>query len=68
MIIYVPHPVVRTLFLQQELVEKRENWMTYLQEYDLEFNQVHIIMAHGFCQLVVESRDALEKYILGWDQ
>lgn len=27
MIIFMPHPATRTLFVQQELGDKRENWM-----------------------------------------
>ena len=34
--IIVPYPAVRNLLVQKELGEKRENWMTSLQEYDLE--------------------------------
>jgi len=34
-IIFVPHAVVRSLFMQQELGEKRGKWIPILQEYDL---------------------------------
>lgn len=34
-IIFVPHPTVGLLFIQQELGERRVNEMTSLQEYDL---------------------------------
>jgi len=32
----VPHPVVRALFMQKEMGERRGNWITTLQEFDLE--------------------------------
>ena len=33
--VIVHHPIVRTLFTQKELGERRGNWVTTLQEYDL---------------------------------
>ena len=35
--VIVPHPAVRSLFIQKELGERRGNWVIALQEYDLEF-------------------------------
>ena len=35
--VFIPHPAVRSLFMQQELGERRGNWVACLQEYDLEF-------------------------------
>ena len=34
--VIVPHPAVRSLFVQKELGERRGNWVTTLHEYDLE--------------------------------
>ena len=34
-IIFVPHPTIIPLFVQQELGEIRVNWMAYLKEYEL---------------------------------
>ena len=31
--VIVPHPAVRSLFVQKELGERRGNWVTTLQEY-----------------------------------
>ena len=39
----VPHPASRSLFVQKELGERRGNWVTTLQEYDLEFKPATII-------------------------
>ena len=33
--VIVPHPAVRSLFLQKDLGDRRGNWVTALQEYDL---------------------------------
>ena len=35
--VIVPYPAVRSLLIQKELGERRGNWVTALQEYDLEF-------------------------------
>ena len=51
----VPHLVVRSLFVQKELGEQRGNWMTTLQEYDLEFKPTTIIKGQGLCKFLVES-------------
>ena len=40
--VIVPHPTVRSLFVQKELGERRGNWVTTLQEYDLEFKPLQI--------------------------
>jgi hypothetical protein len=53
--IVVPYPVVRNLLVQKELGEKRANWMTSLQEYDLEIVPAQIVRGQGLCQLVVDS-------------
>ena len=41
--VIVPHLVVKTFFVQNELGERRGNWVTVLQEYDLEFKPATII-------------------------
>jgi hypothetical protein len=53
--VIVPYPVVRNLLVQKDLAEKRANWITTLQEYDLEIKPVKIIKGQGLCKLVVES-------------
>jgi len=51
----VPYPVVRNLLVQKELGEKSENWMTSLQEYDIEIVPARIVRGQGLCKLVVDS-------------
>lgn len=48
--------------------EKRANWITCLQEYNMEFKFFHTIKGHGLCQLVAEEGDATKKDILGWEK
>lgn len=67
-IIFVPHPAVRLLFVQQELGERRVSWTTSLQEYDLEFKPFHTINGHGLCWLSVEVVKAAEDDPSRWEQ
>jgi len=67
-IIFVPHLAVRSLFVQQELGERRANWMTGLQEYDLEFKPVHIIKGHGLCRLTEEAMNEIEDDPTRWEE
>jgi hypothetical protein len=39
----VPYPIVRNLLVQKDLGDKRANWMTTLQEYDMEINLANIV-------------------------
>jgi hypothetical protein len=61
--IVVPYPAVRNMLVQKELGEKRENWMTSLQEYDLEIVPAQIVRGQGLCKLVVDSVEKLESQI-----
>ena len=55
--VIVPHSVVRSLFVQKELGERRGNWVTDLQEYDLELKPASIVKGQGLCKLMTESKD-----------
>ena len=55
--VIVPHPAVRSLFIQKELGERRGNWVTALQKYDLEFKPASIVKGQGLCKLMTESKD-----------
>jgi hypothetical protein len=54
---------VRNLLVQKELGEKRENWMTSLQEYDLEITPAQIVRGQGLCKLVADSVEEQESQI-----
>ena len=51
----VPYPSVRSLFVQKELGERSGNWVTALQEYDLEFKPASIVKGKGLCKLMAEN-------------
>jgi hypothetical protein len=53
--VIVPYPAVRNLLVQKEIGEKRANWVTSLQEYDLEITPAQIVRGQGLCKLVVDS-------------
>eukprot|EP00253_Pinus_taeda_P024079 PITA_24079 len=50
--VIVPFSAVRQLPIQRELGEKRANWVTTLQEYDLEIKPTNIVRGQGFCRLL----------------
>jgi hypothetical protein len=53
--IIVPYLAVRNLLVKKELGEKRANWVTSLQEYDLEITPAQIVRGQGLCKLVTDS-------------
>jgi hypothetical protein len=58
---------VQSLYTQQELGECRGNWMTIIQEFDLEIKPTHIVWGQGLCKLVAESQDVVLKEEEGWE-
>jgi hypothetical protein len=58
--VIVPHPSVRSLFTQQEMGERRGNWMVVIQEFDLEIKPTRIVKGQGLCKLAAESQDLIE--------
>ena len=46
--IIVPFPAVRNLLVQKDVGEKRANWVTALQEYDIEIKPANIVRGQGF--------------------
>ena len=55
--VIVPHTVVRALLIQKELGDQRGNWLTTLQEYDLEIKPAKLVKGQGLCKLVAEAQD-----------
>eukprot|EP00253_Pinus_taeda_P007727 PITA_07727 len=58
--IIVPFSTVRQLLIQRELGEKRANWVTTLQEYDLEIKPAKIVRGQGFCRLLAGASNIQE--------
>lgn len=50
--IIVPYPAVRQLLIQREVWEKKANWLTALQEYDVEIRPAKIVRGQGFCRML----------------
>ena len=53
--VIVPYPAVRSLLIQKELGERRGNWVTTLQEYDLEFKPASIVKGQGLYKKMTEN-------------
>jgi len=54
--VIISFSAVRQLLIQRELGEKRANWVTTLQEYDLEIKPTKIVRGQGFCRSIQHSR------------
>jgi len=50
--VIVPFSAVRQLLVRRELGEKRANWVTTLEEYDLDIKPTKIVKGQGFCKLL----------------
>eukprot|EP00253_Pinus_taeda_P025768 PITA_25768 len=50
--VIIPFSAVRQLLIQRELGEKRANWVTALQEYDLEIKPARLLGAKVFADLI----------------
>jgi hypothetical protein len=46
--VIVPHPAVRSLFTQQEMGERRGNWMAVVQEFDLDIKPAKLVKGTRF--------------------
>jgi hypothetical protein len=64
--VIIPHPEVRSLFVQRDMGEGRGNWMTTLQEYDLEFKPTNIVKDQGLCKLATEITNYKDQEENGW--
>ena len=50
--IIVPFLAVRNLLVQKDVGEKRANWVTALQEYDIEIKPTNIVRGQGFYKML----------------
>ena len=53
--IIVHHTTVRALLIQKEPRDRRGNWLTTLQEYDLEINPTKLVNGQGLCKLAAKA-------------
>jgi hypothetical protein len=59
--VIVPHPTVQSLFTQQDMGERRGNWMEVVQEFDLDIKPTKLVKGQGLCKLAVESQDQVNE-------
>eukprot|EP00253_Pinus_taeda_P005868 PITA_05868 len=59
--VIVPFPAVGNLLIQKDVGEKRANWITTLQEYDLEIKPASIVRGQGFCKMLAGASQIHEK-------
>ena len=52
-----PHLFVRSFLILKERRDKRKNWLTSLQEYDLETNPTKVVKGQCMCKLASETLD-----------
>ena len=64
--VIVPHIVVRSIITQQEMGERRGNWMAFVQEFDLDIKPTKLVNGQGFCKLVAEAQDRINEDP-GWE-
>ena len=65
--IIVPPSAVREFLIQKELGDQRGNWLTTLQEYDLEIKPTKLVKGQGLCKLTAEALDLQNEEDEGWD-
>jgi hypothetical protein len=64
--VIVPHPTVQSLFTQQEMGERRGNWMAVVQEFDLDIKPAKLVKGQGLCKLAAEAQDQVNEDS-GWE-
>ena len=53
--------------IQKEPGDRRGNWLTTLQEYDLEIKPAKLVKGQGLCKLMAEAQDLQMEQEEGWD-
>ena len=53
--IIVPYSTLMKLLIQREVGEKRANWVTALQEYDVEIHPAKIVKGQGLCRMLTRA-------------
>jgi hypothetical protein len=53
---YVHYPAVKNVLSQQDCMGTRGNWVSKIQEYDLEIKPTKIVKGQGLSQMLIESK------------
>jgi hypothetical protein len=64
--VIVPHPAVISLFIEQEMGERRGNWMAVVHEFDLDIKPTKIVKGQGLCKLAAEAQDLINAENSSW--
>jgi hypothetical protein len=59
--VIMPHLVVRSLFIQQKMGERRGNWIEVVQEFYLYIKPVKFVKGKGLCKVAVKSQDQVNE-------
>ena len=55
------------MLIQNDPGDRRGNWLTYLQEYDLEINPAKLVKEQGLCKLMMKALDLQQEEEEGWE-
>ena len=53
--VIVPYPAVWYLFTQQEMGERKGNWMEVVQRFDLDIKPTKLVKGQGLCKVAIEA-------------
>ena len=53
---YVPYEEVKDVLYQHDSIRIRGNWISRIQEYDLEIKPINIVKGQGLAQLIIEGK------------
>ena len=69
-IVFVPHPAIKSLLVQQDLGEIHVKWMTRLQEYGCDIKPVDTIKGDNLYKLTAEEvhEQAEEEKVIRWEK
>ncbi|XP_059075179.1 uncharacterized protein LOC131875162 [Cryptomeria japonica] len=57
---YVTHPSVGEYIMEGDIIEKRENWITKILEYDIDVRPTKVIHGKGLCEYIAQESDLRE--------
>lgn len=52
--VYVAHPTIREYIMEDDITEKRANWITKILEYDVDIRPTKLVRGRGLCEYKVQ--------------